>query len=105
ITNGRVKLYPDAAKEPLGRVTNLAQDAQGNIWALSRQKGLIRFRPDHQWYAEPTPDTEGRIGKFFIDSANTIWLAQGGRLYRRPLAQEAYTATGVEADLVFGFAE
>jgi signal transduction histidine kinase/ligand-binding sensor domain-containing protein len=105
ITNGRVNLFADADKEPLGRVTNLVQDADGSVWALSKQKRLVRFRADQQWHSEPTPEATGRIGKFFIDSSNTMWLAQGGRVYRRPLAQDTYIATDVPADLAFGFAE
>ena len=105
LAHGHVRLYPNMGKEPLGLVHNLRQSADGDIWAVSGGNRLVRFGADLTWHIEQLPVDKARTGGFLIDSSNTLWLAQGGRLYRRPLARSAYTVTDVEADLTFGFAE
>jgi signal transduction histidine kinase/ligand-binding sensor domain-containing protein len=106
ITHGRVELYPKVDKEPLGLVQNLTQAADGSIWGLSNYYRLVRFGADYAWHVEQTPMPGTRIGRFFIDSSDTLWVPlQGNRLYRRSLGQSAYTATDVETGIAFGFAE
>lgn len=107
IKNGRVQLYSRLDDAPLGFLENLVESHDGSIWALSRQSRVLRLGPDSdgRWREEPLPQPKGRIGRFLIDSSNTLWLAQNGRLYRRPLSQSEYTATDVEVDLSFGMTE
>ena len=105
IKNGRVKLYAKLGDEPIGLLENLTESSDGSIWALSNQARVLRFGADGTWHKEPAPAAKGRIGRFLIDSSNTLWLAQNGRLYRRPLSQTQYTATDVAVDLSFGMTE
>ena len=105
IALGRVTLYTTVAEKPLGRVDCLKQAADGSIWATSNGTQLMRFGPDLAWHAERVPQPGTRLTDFFIDSSNTLWVPQGGRLYRRPLDQSEYTATDVQAEFSFAFAE
>ena len=107
ISQGHVKLFTQADRRRLARVEDIRQSSDGGLWALRQQANLIRFGADGAWHVEPTPlgDAGGPIRDIFIDSSNTLWLAQGGRLYRRPLNQSRYFTTEAEADWLFGFAE
>jgi ligand-binding sensor domain-containing protein len=105
IVQGHMTVFKRADEEQLRYVTHIRQSADGSIWALTLQKSVVRFGRDGTWHVEPPPDGTASIYGMFIDSSDTLWLAQGGRLYRRPLNQSAYTATDVEADWIFGFAE
>ncbi len=104
LSHGRVELYPKVDKERLILVDSLRQSADGSIWGVASKSVLMRFGADLAWHAEPTPVPGARLS-YFIDSSNTLWLAQGGHLYRRSLPQSTYTATDVQAGYVFGFAE
>lgn len=107
IWRGHVTLFTRADDQRLWAVQDIRQTSDGSIWALSAQQRLVRFGGDGTWHVEPIPagNSGGRIRGIFIDSSDTLWLAQGGRLYRRPLIQSTYEATDVEADWTFGFAE
>ncbi len=107
LSHGRVTLFDPAGQPPLTLVQHIRQSSDGAIWALDRQRRIVRFGSDGNWHQEPTPLGEqgGRIRNIFIDASNTLWVDQGGRLYRRPLGQGQYFATGTEADWVFGYAE
>ncbi len=107
IAHGHVTLYPKIGDQQLTMMLFLREAADGSIWGVGRRYLLIRFGADEAWHIEPTPLEESapRIGGLFIDSSNTLWLAQGGNLYRRPLPQSVYTKTELGAVLVFGFAE
>jgi signal transduction histidine kinase/ligand-binding sensor domain-containing protein len=89
--------------ESLVVVDQLREASDSTVWAIANQRHLIRFT-DGAWRGEPTPSSNA-IGGIFIDSANTLWLAQDRFLHRRPLAQASYTRTEVPADVVYGFAE
>jgi signal transduction histidine kinase/ligand-binding sensor domain-containing protein len=107
VSQGRVELFAQADQLRLNWVDHIRQSSDGGLWALHRQRNLIRFGADKTWHVEPTPlgDAGGAIYDIFIDSSDTLWLAQGGRLYRRPLNQSNYFATEAQADWLFGFAE
>lgn len=107
VSQGRVMVFTQADRLPLTRVEHIQQSADGTVWALSRQQNLIRFGADGAWHLDSTPlgDEGGEIHDMFIDSSDTLWLAQGERLYRRPLNQTRYFATEAQADWIFGFAE
>jgi hypothetical protein len=68
---------------------------------------LIRFDADGRWHIEPTPlaDPSAWVRSMFIDSSNTLWIGQGGRLYRRPLNQAQYFATGIQLDWLMALVE
>jgi sugar lactone lactonase YvrE len=85
-------------------VNQLREAPDGSVWAIANQRQLIRFGTDGRWRLEPTPSAT-RIGGIFVDSANTLWLAQDKFLHRRPLAQASYSRTEVPADVIFDFAE
>ena len=107
IQQGRVTHYSQADGKPVVRVDHLGQSFKGDVWALADQQRLLKLGADGDWHAQPTPlgDAGGRVYSFFIDSSDTLWLAQGGRLYRRPHDQAQYVPTEAEAEWVFGFAE
>src|SRR5262249_11783773 len=105
VVRGHVTLYSKVDEEPLGQVRYLSQAADGSIWGVSNKRYVVRFGSDLAWHTEQAPQRGARLDGLFIDSSNTLWLPQGGRLYRRPLAQSEYAATEVQADFVFGFAE
>jgi signal transduction histidine kinase/ligand-binding sensor domain-containing protein len=103
IAAGRVTLYDTADAKPIGSVEQLREAPDGSVWAMDSRQRLIRFGTDGAWLTEPAP-TSGLISGIFVDTSNTLWVAQGGFLHRRPLAQPLYVRT-VRADVVAGFAE
>jgi hypothetical protein len=107
LSHGRVTLFDPAGQPPLTLVQHIRQSSDGAICALDRQRRIVRFGGDGNWHQKPTPLGEqgGRIRNIFIDASNTLWIDQGGRLYRQPLSQGQDFATGTEADWVFGYAE
>lgn len=105
ILHGHVTVFTRADEQQLRFVTTILQSADGSIWALSLQKRVVRFGKDGSWHVESLPAGPSSVYEIFIDSTDTLWLAQGGRLYRRPLTQSTYSKTDAEADWIFGFAE
>ena len=104
IAADHVVLYDAVDATPLGSVEQLNEAPDRTIWAIDSRRRLIRYGSDGRWRGEPTP-TPGPIGGLFVDSANTVWLAQGGFLYTRSPSQTAFVRTEVGADVVTGFAE
>ena len=100
IFQGHVKLFTRADRLRLASVNHIRQSSDGGLWALAQQTNLIRFGADGAWHVEPTPlgDSGGGIHDIFIDSSDTLGLARGGRLYRRPLNQLKYFPTEAQAD-------
>ena len=98
---GMVKLFAQS------RLSHLQQSPSGAIWAIRQQTNLVRFGADGTWHVEPTPlgDSGGSIHDIFIDSSDTLWVAQGGRLYRRPHNETEYIPTEAQMDFAFGFVE
>ena len=107
ISQRHVRIFTQADQLRLTAVEHIRQTSDGGLWALHRQRELIRFGADGAWHLEPTPraDLGAPIYDFFIDSSNTLWIGQGGRLYRRPLNQAQYFATEAQVDWLFGVAE
>jgi signal transduction histidine kinase/ligand-binding sensor domain-containing protein len=107
IAGGHATLFTNAGSLPLVRVDDIRQAPDGALWALVNQQAIIRFGLDGRFHAEPTPLglQGGRIRDIFIDSTNSLWVGQGGRLYRRPLNQPKYSPTEAAVDWIFGFAE
>jgi signal transduction histidine kinase/ligand-binding sensor domain-containing protein len=107
ISHGRVTLFDPAGQIPLTHIQHMRQSSDGAIWALSRQRMIIRFGADGSWRQEPAPlgDSGGPMRDIFIDSSDTLWVDQGRRLYRRPLSQTRFFPTETEADWVFGYVE
>jgi signal transduction histidine kinase/streptogramin lyase len=104
IRAGRVTVYDHAEAVALQLVVHLCEARDGAIWAVANHLQLIRFDRDGAWHVEEQPQTI-RIFGIFIDASNTLWLAQGGVLYRRSLEQRSYTRTNVPADITTGFAQ
>jgi signal transduction histidine kinase/ligand-binding sensor domain-containing protein len=104
VAAGRVTLYDTADAKPIGLVGQLLEAPEGNIWAIDSRQRLIRFGTDGTWRIEPAP-TSALIAGLFVDSANTLWLAQDGFLYTRSLPQTSYVRTEIRANVVTGFAE
>jgi signal transduction histidine kinase len=104
IKAGRVTVYDHADEETLAVVLDLCEARDGSIWAVANNLRLMRFGRDGTWHLEQQPLTTRNFG-IFIDVSNTLWVAQGGFLYRRPLDQRSYTRTNVPASVVIRFAQ
>ncbi|HEX8271464.1 MAG TPA: triple tyrosine motif-containing protein [Longimicrobiaceae bacterium] len=108
VARGRVTIYRMAGELPLNTVDQIREARDGSIWAINDLSGLFRFsRGDTAWRAETLPPEAAgaRVGGLYIDSSDALWLAQGGRMFRRQLPRTAYAVADVPADVVFGFAE
>ena len=107
IANGHVTLYNQADGKPLSTVDNLHSAPDGRVWALSNRGSLIRFGDDGAWHQQSIPlgPGGGRIFAFYIDKSSTLWLAQGGRLYRRPTGSAGYTAAEGAVDFMVSATE
>jgi signal transduction histidine kinase len=104
VDGNRVTLYDMVDATPIGLVVQLQEAADGSTWAIDSQRRLIRCGADGAWRTEPVP-TSGLVTGILIDRSNTLWVAQGGVLYRRPLAQPAYVRTDIGVRVVGGLAE
>jgi signal transduction histidine kinase/ligand-binding sensor domain-containing protein len=106
ITSGHVTLHQNAGDKPIGTVLFLAEASDGSMWGSGRG-ALFRVAADGTEHVEsaPLPVSTNPIGGIFIDSCNTLWIGQSGKLYRRPLDQAGYTPTDVQVDYIFKFAE
>jgi signal transduction histidine kinase len=107
ISQRHIKLFAKGDQLQCSEATHIRQSLNGDIWVLCHQQELVRFGADGAWHMEITPrgSAGGRVHHIFIDSSDTLWLDQGGRLYRRPLGQSAYSVAEIRADTVYGFAE
>ena len=106
ISHGHTTHHPEVDGKMLMTLLGLSAAADGSMWGFGRP-ALVRFGPDGVDHLEETPlevDTNA-IGGLFIDSSDTLWLAQGNRLYRRSSNASAYVATDAQADFVFAFSE
>jgi len=106
ISRGRLTAHFVVDGKPLSSLLGMAAAADGSVWGYGRGN-LVRFGPDGTDHAEPTPIPieTNVIGGIFVDSADTLWLTQGDRLYQRKANQTSYTATEVNADFLFGVKE
>jgi signal transduction histidine kinase/ligand-binding sensor domain-containing protein len=106
IAHGHTTLFPDADGQPLGTILMMRAASDGSVWASGRNV-VVRFDADGAAHRQPTPvpASTGRIGGIFIDASDTLWVGQSGKLYKRPISGETYTATDVSADYIFGFDE
>ncbi len=72
------------------------QDSDGVIWAVLNERQLVYLGKDGFWHPLDDPGRgHGHITKFFVDSADTLWLVVDDRLYRRPLKQPRFLPTNV----------
>lgn len=104
IRHGRVTVYPTVDGNRLRVMDDLREASDGSIWGVSAQNRIVRFA-GQRWREEPQPLATGQGIFAFLDSFDTLWVSQGGRLYRRDIRETRYTATSVAADWMFGFAE
>jgi signal transduction histidine kinase len=108
IAKGRVTHFRTTSTIPFSAIDQLREAQDGSVWGIANLMALVRFgRGDSVWRVEaPPPEVANtRIGGVYVDASNVLWLAQGGRLFRRPLPGTTYTATDVRVDGVSAFAE
>src|SRR5262245_19442423 len=105
IGQGHVTVYPKVGDNRLSGMDHLREASDGSIWGVSKQGRLVRFGPDQQWHEEPPPLDTGDRFFAFLDSYDTLWVAQSGHLYRRDIRESKYTETTTPADVMFGLAE
>ena len=106
IAAGHVTLHQDVDGKPVGTVLFIAEAPDGSMWCSGRG-ALFRVAADGTEHVEPAPlpVSTNPLGGIFIDSSNTLWIGQSGRLYRRPGGQSAYLPTDVLVDYIFKFVE
>jgi signal transduction histidine kinase len=106
IADGHTTHHASIGDQRLGSLLGLAVASDGSVWAYGRTT-LARFGADgvDQLEATPVPIDSNAIGGMFVDSADTLWVSQGNRLYRRPANEAAYVATDTHADFIFGESE
>lgn len=105
IGHGRVTVQAMIGDHRLRGVNDLREASDGSIWGASMQNRIVRFGTDRQWHLEPVPLETGDRIFAFLDSADTLWVSERGRLYRRDIRESRYTETNVPADWMFGFTE
>ena len=106
ISGSRVTLYDSADGLPMHTVRALRQAPDDSIWALAQQARIVKLGLGGTWQAQAVPiDSGSRINGFFIDSSNTLWVPQAGRLYRRAQGETAYTPTSIPMDWLFSSSE
>lgn len=105
IQDGRVTVYSKANDSRMSLLDNLREARDGSIWALQAQRRILRFGPDKEWREEPVPVAGGVRTHAFLDSSDTLWIAQNAHLYRRDIREPGYVDTGVAVDWMFGLTE
>lgn len=105
IRRDHVTLYAKVGEKRLTHIDHLRDASDGSIWGVSRQEVLVRFGPDQQWHEEPPPLNTGDRIFAILDSTDTLWVTQAGRLYRRDIHESRYTVTTTRADVLFDLAE
>jgi ligand-binding sensor domain-containing protein/signal transduction histidine kinase len=75
ITDGNTVSYADAEGLPPGRLTNLLEDRDGNLWVGSRE-GLIRFQPGRGFTRFGRPDglPDGDVSALYEDREGSLWV-------------------------------
>ena len=105
IQQGRVTLYPTVAEGRMSLTAHLREARDGSIWVLQKQGRILRFGPDRQWHEEPLPLAGGERLHAILDSSDTLWVAQGGRLFRRDIREPGYVEASTPVDWMFGLTE
>ncbi|MET0230961.1 MAG: triple tyrosine motif-containing protein [Rhodanobacteraceae bacterium] len=105
IASGHVTRYDTIGETRASTANFLAEARDGSVW-VSGQSMLYRVGPDGKANLEPPPRplAEGALAGVFIDASNTLWIAQGRKLYRRPLGGTDYLPTEAAVDLAWDYA-
>ena len=95
---------------PLGdpgiRLFQIRQDSTGTIWGVRDYSQVVSLGSDDKWHPAANPlERPGYVSSLFIDSSDTQWVVEEGRLYRRPKGQGRFLATTITTDGQVGFAE
>jgi signal transduction histidine kinase/ligand-binding sensor domain-containing protein len=104
VAGSRVTVYDSVDSKPIETVRYMREAPDGVVWAIDSRQGLIRLGSDGTWRMDSAP-TSSPISAMFVDSSNTLWLAQDGFLHRRTLPQTSYLRTEVRTEVVTGFTE
>jgi signal transduction histidine kinase len=105
IKQGRVTLYPKVAEGRMSLTTHLREARDGSIWMTQAQRRILRFGPKQGWHEEPQPLAGGERLHAILDSSDTLWVAQGGRLFRRDIREPGYVEASAPVDWMFGLTE
>jgi signal transduction histidine kinase/ligand-binding sensor domain-containing protein len=102
----RVALYAKMDDRPAGAVAFIAESSDGSIWGASRSM-ILRIERSGAAHIQPPPlpYDSNAVGGIFIDSSNTLWVGQGGKLHRRSLDQGTYATIDTAMDFIFGFTQ
>ena len=89
VRHGRVTRYGMQDGVPRGAVQQLALDADGSLWAVTRT-GLARFDGE-RWETVQAPDISAAYG-VLADRAGTVWVAAIDGLFERRHGENRFRA-------------
>lgn len=110
IKDGHVSLYKSIDGEAISSLEQLQDGPNNSVWALANRKDIVRFDPgETSWHKQslelPDIGRAGAPGSLFFDSSWTLWIAEGGNLYRRGIAEHSFEKTPTKLDIVVGWSE
>ena len=99
IHQGQVTIYDRVENASIWVLGHAEQDSAGQMWAVLNEQQLIRLGQDSVWHAVVNPiQGTGHISKLFIDSADTQWVIEDNRLYRRAAEEGQFSPTSIYVD-------
>jgi len=88
------------------RFDSLQETAAGRTWAVLNDHSLAWCDRDHRWHIAPGPVAQAiLVSGIFFDSHETFWAVVDDHLYRRAVADTAFTETSIIAEGGIHFAE
>jgi signal transduction histidine kinase/ligand-binding sensor domain-containing protein len=100
IHQGQVTVCNVAGAAPNDGIDHLQQDSAGAMWAVAKDRELVRLGADDMWHPMSGPVPEpGHIERLFIDSVGTQWVIENDLLYRRPQGLQQFLPTKVSAHI------
>ncbi len=78
------------------RLFGIQQDSEGTIWGIRNYRELVRLGPDQAWHPVSGPlQHAGYMSNLFIDSSDTQWVSEDGRLYKRSKGHATFDQTNI----------
>jgi signal transduction histidine kinase/ligand-binding sensor domain-containing protein len=78
------------------RLLGIQQDSEGTIWGIRNYREIVKLGSDQAWHSVTGPlQHAGYISTLFIDSSDTQWVSEDGRLYKRSKGEMTFDQTNV----------
>lgn len=105
VHGGRAVNYTEGDGVPAGRVSGLAQDRNGTMWAAT-SNGLARLEGNRWKQVGKDWNFPGRLGSgIFVDSQGTLWVATEDTIVFLPAGARQFQTTGAHVGQVLQIAE